>query len=359
MCLAVDSIESGMPSVREREPPMRNEIDIKFQIHCIEKQAYTSVLRAFIAQSDLLSWGKEGLLTDLRRELCVTDSEHAEILGKIKSDESVHVIRNLQKHVSGNVPNSEGCGFHKKAKVTHFPIEAQSEVSQFQSSSTTFLPTLHAQCQSNQFQAEKDVLLAGNLLKSFSHNYTRPSNNKGSGMEISHAKKDYRAPYLENLEKTSTFIDIRATDTAIQEAQDQAKQVQVEKDVLLAGNSMKSFGHNNPRPSKKKGSALEKFHSKKNCHAPYLGNLEKTSNIIDIRVTDNVIEEVNSMINDKNDRVQIEEAKSILWEHEKSIIVALEKLADVLADPPKKMRRFHCHEQFPANGEGSPTQTGF
>lgn len=30
--------------------------DMKLQIHCLEKEAYSHVLSAFIAQSDLLSW---------------------------------------------------------------------------------------------------------------------------------------------------------------------------------------------------------------------------------------------------------------------------------------------------------------
>lgn len=30
--------------------------DASFQIHCLERSAYASVLRAFYAQSDLLSW---------------------------------------------------------------------------------------------------------------------------------------------------------------------------------------------------------------------------------------------------------------------------------------------------------------
>lgn len=39
------------------EPHGKDEIfDVAFQIQCLEKEAYCSVLRAFIAQSDLLSW---------------------------------------------------------------------------------------------------------------------------------------------------------------------------------------------------------------------------------------------------------------------------------------------------------------
>lgn len=30
--------------------------DMEFQIHCIETEAYSAVLRAFVAQSDVLSW---------------------------------------------------------------------------------------------------------------------------------------------------------------------------------------------------------------------------------------------------------------------------------------------------------------
>lgn len=30
--------------------------DMDFQIHCLEMEAYTSVLKAFVAQSDVLSW---------------------------------------------------------------------------------------------------------------------------------------------------------------------------------------------------------------------------------------------------------------------------------------------------------------
>ncbi|XVF30716.1 hypothetical protein REPUB_Repub16aG0082400 [Reevesia pubescens] len=88
------------------EPHGRDEIDMTFQIQYLEKEAYSSVLRAFIAQSDCLTWAKEGLMTDLRKELNVADTEHGELLLKIKSDESIIMIRELQKgapHVRGSL----------------------------------------------------------------------------------------------------------------------------------------------------------------------------------------------------------------------------------------------------------------
>ncbi|KAF3323846.1 Protein EMSY-LIKE 1 [Carex littledalei] len=53
----------------------------------LEREAYTSVLRAFKAQADAISWEKENLITDLRRELRLSDDEHRELLTIVNSDE--------------------------------------------------------------------------------------------------------------------------------------------------------------------------------------------------------------------------------------------------------------------------------
>ncbi|XP_054825479.1 uncharacterized protein LOC129322993 isoform X2 [Prosopis cineraria] len=99
----------------------RDLMYLEHHIHSLEIEAYSSVLKAFIAQSDLLSWGKEGLISDLRKELNVTDAEHGAILIAVNSDESVKRIReqrtlpthaencvkvNNPRHGSGSVQNS-------------------------------------------------------------------------------------------------------------------------------------------------------------------------------------------------------------------------------------------------------------
>ncbi|ERM93552.1 protein EMSY-LIKE 3 isoform X2 [Amborella trichopoda] len=71
--------------------------DMESQIHYLETEAYSAVLKAFIAQSDSLSWGKEGLITELRRELRVSDVEHRELLGRIDSDETIRRIRDWRE----------------------------------------------------------------------------------------------------------------------------------------------------------------------------------------------------------------------------------------------------------------------
>ncbi|XP_028759848.1 protein EMSY-LIKE 3 isoform X3 [Neltuma alba] len=67
------------------------------QIHNIEQEAYTSVLRAFKAQSDAISWEKESLITELRKELRVSDEEHRELLSRVNADDIIRRIREWRK----------------------------------------------------------------------------------------------------------------------------------------------------------------------------------------------------------------------------------------------------------------------
>ncbi|RDY01412.1 Protein EMSY-LIKE 3, partial [Mucuna pruriens] len=76
-------------------PKMQN--DMETQIHSIEQEAYTSVLRAFKAQSDAITWEKESLITELRKELRVSDEEHRELLSRVNADDIIRRIREWRK----------------------------------------------------------------------------------------------------------------------------------------------------------------------------------------------------------------------------------------------------------------------
>ncbi|CAG7881119.1 unnamed protein product [Brassica rapa] len=54
--------------------------DMEAQIHHVEKEAYFSLLRAFRAQADAITWEKDGLITEMRKELRVSHEEHRELL---------------------------------------------------------------------------------------------------------------------------------------------------------------------------------------------------------------------------------------------------------------------------------------
>lgn len=71
--------------------------DMETQIHHIEQEAYCSVLRAFKAQSDAISWEKESLITELRKELRVSDEEHRELLSRVNADDIIQRIREWRK----------------------------------------------------------------------------------------------------------------------------------------------------------------------------------------------------------------------------------------------------------------------
>ncbi|KAF3550459.1 hypothetical protein DY000_02004020, partial [Brassica cretica] len=67
------------------------------QIHQLEQEAYTAVLRAFKAQSDAISWDKESLITELRKELRVSDDEHRELLSRVNKDDTIQRIRDWRQ----------------------------------------------------------------------------------------------------------------------------------------------------------------------------------------------------------------------------------------------------------------------
>nr|CAB3456683.1 unnamed protein product [Digitaria exilis] len=80
----------------------RTQKDMQEQIHQLEQQAYCLVLRAFKARSDTITWvrtiklflfEKEGLITELREELRVSDEAHRQLLNGINNDDLIHSIR--------------------------------------------------------------------------------------------------------------------------------------------------------------------------------------------------------------------------------------------------------------------------
>ncbi|NP_001150442.1 Protein EMSY-LIKE 3 [Zea mays] len=78
-------------------PYMRANNDLESEIHRVEQDAYTGILRAFKVQSDAISWEKESLITELRKELRVSDEEHRELLNKVNEDGTIRRMRELRQ----------------------------------------------------------------------------------------------------------------------------------------------------------------------------------------------------------------------------------------------------------------------
>ncbi|XP_039064122.1 protein EMSY-LIKE 3-like isoform X2 [Hibiscus syriacus] len=94
--------------------------DMETQIHLIEQEAYCSVLTAFKAQSDALTWEKESLITELRKELRVSDEEHRELLLRVNANDMIRRIREWRT-MSGLQP-----GMLSTSKPIHDPLPSPS-----------------------------------------------------------------------------------------------------------------------------------------------------------------------------------------------------------------------------------------
>ncbi|XP_056164783.1 protein EMSY-LIKE 3-like isoform X4 [Syzygium oleosum] len=92
---------------------MYAETDMESQIHQLEREAYSAVLRAFKAQSDAITWEKESLITELRKELRLSNEEHRELLSQVNADDVLRRIREWRKAVKLQQGDpSTGQGLH-------------------------------------------------------------------------------------------------------------------------------------------------------------------------------------------------------------------------------------------------------
>ncbi|KAK4488632.1 hypothetical protein RD792_004401 [Penstemon davidsonii] len=99
-------------------PRMYEETDMEAKIHQLEQEAYSSVLRAFKAQADAITWEKEGLLTELRRELRLSNEEHSALLSRVNPDETIRRISEWRK--------SGGHQLHSACQAVHDPVPSPS-----------------------------------------------------------------------------------------------------------------------------------------------------------------------------------------------------------------------------------------
>ncbi|XP_057498231.1 protein EMSY-LIKE 1-like isoform X2 [Actinidia eriantha] len=319
-------------------------VNVGSRIHSIEKEAYSAVLRAFIAQSDVLSWCKEGLITELRRELNITDQEHLKLLSLINSDESFIMIREWRKgnshtqdlHSSrmdapGYVPSSVGSTMgsvsHKILKTSHADVSTlRQNVSRSQHTSAAnpspyprYVSPSHPASEANPSPYPRYM----------SHRQPTPAANP--------------SPYPENGSHSQPTSAANRSPYACRDGQKAGELPPYF--TRNAEQSMKVVIPNGKTPSTSKCGGPVRPQSKKGIYVADLYNLHRRSDIIKIRSTDKLMHKVESMIfgKEKPDPVQVEKAKSILTEHEGMILEALAKLADV-SDGDDSPKQFQYHD---------------
>ncbi|KAL8542397.1 hypothetical protein ACS0TY_003316 [Phlomoides rotata] len=101
-------------------PRVYEETDMEAKIHQLEQEAYSSVLRAFKAQADSLTWEKEGLITELRKELRLSNEEHRDLLSRVNADETIRRIREWRQ------PGGVQPGMHGANQAVHDAVPSPS-----------------------------------------------------------------------------------------------------------------------------------------------------------------------------------------------------------------------------------------
>ncbi|KAL3815038.1 hypothetical protein ACJIZ3_016306 [Penstemon smallii] len=99
---------------------MYDDADMEAKIHQLEQEAYSSILRAFQAQADAITWEKESLITELRRELRLSNEEHRDLLARVNADETVRRIRFWRQ------PGGPQPGMHGVSQAVHDPVPSPS-----------------------------------------------------------------------------------------------------------------------------------------------------------------------------------------------------------------------------------------
>lgn len=196
--------------------------DMEFQIHCIEREAYSAVLRAFVAQSEVLSWDKEGLISELRKELRVSDVEHREILVKVDSDDSIKTIREWRNNIAIQQEMlSNTVSPHKTFKTAKLTMSSPPKYLSRVQPSPASLPSLTAHCRDNQRGDDTAVFaIQGNVgqgLKSTMLDKQAPSLGKRRLSLVLRSKANFPSPSIDGFKRGSDTIDILVTDKLIPE----------------------------------------------------------------------------------------------------------------------------------------------
>ncbi|CAM0950840.1 unnamed protein product [Alopecurus aequalis] len=125
----------------------RAQTDMETQIQQLEQEAYCSVLRAFKAQSDALTWEKEGLITELRKELRVSDKEHREVLNRVNGDDIIRSIREWRSTggLQASLPNNPQPIHHDPAPSPTTSSRKRQKTSQSVPPLAAPAPVMHPQ----------------------------------------------------------------------------------------------------------------------------------------------------------------------------------------------------------------------
>ncbi|KAK8477836.1 hypothetical protein V6N13_007717 [Hibiscus sabdariffa] len=324
--------------------------DMETQIHLLEQEAYCAVLRAFKAQSDAITWEKEGLITELRKELRVSDDEHRELLTKVNSDDIIKRIRDWRQ-AGGNQPARLGAS-HAVHGVLPSPTVSASRKKQKTSQSGQSLPGLS----SAKPMHYPTAVSAG----------SRQFNNRGSVAGLSANARAEGATFDSLIGRKvwtrwpedNHFYEAVITDynrsegrhalvydiNTVNETWEWVNLKEISSDDIRwdgedpgisyrGGHGLhgakKSFSHGAPAPGPGRGRGSVKGLYRKESLPLQNGITKKLSDDIELLNTEALVKEVEKVFDASHpDPHELEKAKTTLKEHEQALIDAIARLAD-------------------------------
>ncbi|KAL8128719.1 hypothetical protein V2J09_017874 [Rumex salicifolius] len=329
-------------------------LDMDSQIHYLEKEAYFSVLRAFKAQSDAITWDKEALITELRKELRVSDDEHREVLVRVNDDDSIRRIREWRQTgghqgpmlhpVHDVVPSPTVSASRKKQRTSHSqplpPLVVPSPGTHHHSLTTPVQPSPSVLSQGRKSKLNSSAVPNGKSQYSYhaSSGVVTGQEGAGLGKELMGRKvltkwpddnKFYEAVItqfnpldgrhalvydMNTPDETWEWVDLK------QIPQDDIRWVGEDPGIAqrLVNRDKKSGGPTVPQ-------ARNRHKAQFRIDA---GNMD--SEDIEMLHTETLVEQVEKVIAASNpDRFEIDNAKKMLKEHEEALEYAISKLAYV------------------------------
>ncbi|KAK6928646.1 ENT domain [Dillenia turbinata] len=364
---------------------MYAETDMETQIHHLEQEAYSSVLRAFKAQADAITWEKESLITELRKELRLSNEEHRELLGRVNADDVIRRIRewrqaggfqggmlNSGQPVHDPIPSPTVSASRKKPKMMQpipsqpfagpspaFHPQAVAASNQPSSSSAKRGPMTGAKGKKN-----KSMFPGVSAMKSMQYPPSGPSGrgqlaNRAGALVSEPAEGATFDPLIGRKVRTrwpddNNFYEAVITDYNAVEgrhalvydigtANETWEWVNLSEispeDIQWVGEDpgishrggYGGAGHagRDGIPGAGRGRGFTK-QSKKDFPPSQNGIGKKSSDDIHILHTDTLIKEVERVFSASHpDPLEIEKAKKVLKEHEQSLLDAISRLADI------------------------------
>ncbi|TKY53269.1 EMSY 3 [Spatholobus suberectus] len=368
-CSVTGNGKSSVASI----PHSKLHCNMEAQIHQLEQEAYSAVLRAFKAQSDALTWEKEGLITELRKELRVSDDEHRELLTRVNSDEIIHRIRewrqtgcyqparrSTSQPVHDILPSPTVSASRKKQKTSHsgqsLPALSSVKSVQYTSAGPTggrHFTNRNSSALASNAPAEAPAFdpLIGKKV------WTRwpEDNHFYEAVVTDYNPADGRHALVYDINKvneTWEWVDLKeiSPEDIRWEGEDPG--------ILHRGGHSgqgrgvkKFFGHGGNSLGAGRGRGHPRFQARQEFLPPQNGIGKRVLEDIELLNTDSLVKEVERIFaTSPPDSMELEKAKRMLKEHEQALVDAIARIADASDGESDGEQPFLQHGQLMERG---------